>query len=470
MPTAFDRIQADFLVETQRWFQKQGNFDKHVHYLREVLLKGYETHYEPQAFVEAINRCRTDITTGVCHLLAAIETALKPMLADQQQKGDRICDSFHKNQLHVRDGGNRQVTVESESNPQMTYTVNLNDYTCNCPHYKTLSYSRMWCKHLCAAQSLFSSVYPVHMDRRTTASRGKKAASVSHWQQPHETDAAFGYGSQQLPKRQLTGNPLIPSGHFYILPPETELALYALAQNESLLLIGDSGTGKSMLIAYLAQQTHTPLMAPSAHVEMTVENLLGSMQVVTHNTVFKDGVIPQAMKRGYWLLLDELNSLDAGVLKALNELLDTGKLTITVAGEPRLVKAHKEFRLIATMNPPDNPIYKGVEAFSFEFIDRFQTVIHLDYLPPEVETQLLLEQTGLKQQAIAQKMVQFATHVRAGMRKGELFATVTTRSLLAWAKKATVFDLKLAAEASILSKMSAADRQKALDLYQAIFK
>ena len=469
MPTVFGRIQADFLVETKRWFQKADNFDKHVHYLREVLLKGYSTHYEPQAFVEAVNRCRTDIDTGVAHLLAAIEPALRQMLADQQQKGDRICDSYRTGHLQIRDGGNRKLTVQSESNPQTTHIVNLSDYTCNCPHYKTLSYSRMWCKHLCAAQSLFNTVYPVHMDRKTTRSDSKKA-SPSHWQQPHETAAAFGYGSQQLPKRQRTGNPLVPSGHFYILPPETELVIYALAHNESLLLIGDSGTGKSMLIAYLAQETHTPLLAPSAHVEMTVENLLGSMQVVNGNTVFKDGVIPQAMKRGYWLLLDELNSLDAGVLKALNELLDTGKLTITVAGEPRLVKAHKEFRLIATMNPPDNPIYKGVEAFSFEFIDRFQTVIHLDYLPPEVETQLLLEQTGLKQQAIAQKMVQFATHVRAGMRKGELFATVTTRSLLAWAKKATVFDLKLAAEASILSKMSAADRQKALDLYQAIFK
>ena len=89
--------------------------------------------------------------------------------------------------------------------------------------------------------------------------------------------------------------------------------------------------------------------------------------------------------------MDELNSIDPGVLKVLNELLDTKKLTITVAGEPRIVKSHNDFRLICTMNPPDNPIYKGIESFSFEFMDRFDTVVHLDYLEPDLEVVMMCE-------------------------------------------------------------------------------
>ena len=224
------------------------------------------------------------------------------------------------------------------------------------------------------------------------------------------------------------------------------------------------------MIHFLAQETYTPLIAPSAHADMTVENLLGSMTATNGNTVWKNGVIPEAMRKGYWLMIDELNSIDPGVLKVLNELLDTNKITITVAGEPRVVKAHKDFRLVCTMNPPDNPIYKGIETFSFEFMDRFDTVVYLDYLKPNIETQLIIDKTGFSDSDTVAKMIDFANRVRQGMRKGELFATVTTRGLLSWAKKIDVFDIRTAAEVSILRKMSTADRNKALDLYRAIFK
>jgi len=122
------------------------------------------------------------------------------------------------------------------------------------------------------------------------------------------------------------------------------------------------------------------------------------------------------------------------------------------------------------MNPPDNPIYKGIETFSFEFMDRFDTVVYLDYLKPEIETQLILDKTDYFDKKTVEKMVDFANRVRQGMRKGELFSTVTTRGLLSWARKADVFGTRTATEVSILRKMSEADRNKALDLYRAIFK
>ena len=154
----------------------------------------------------------------------------------------------------------------------------------------------------------------------------------------------------------------------------------------------------------------------------------------------------------------------------LNELLDTWKLTITVAGEPRIVKAHNDFRLICTMNPPDNPIYKGIESFGFEFMDRFDTVVHLDYLKPDLEVVMIMDKSRYCDEGIVIKMVTFANHVREGMQKGELFTTVTTRSLLSWAKKAKVFPLETAAQVTIFGKMSQIDKQKVLDLYHAIFK
>lgn len=288
---------------------------------------------------------------------------------------------------------------------------------------------------------------------------------------PVDTDNYFSYGAQKLTKRKRTGNPYIPSGQSYVLDGgEPEVVIYALDNNESLLLIGDSGVGKSKMIHYLAQETNTPLIAPSAHGDMTVENLLGAMVVVNKNTVWKDGIIPGSMKKGYWLLLEEPNAIDPSVLKVLNELLDTRKITITVAGEPRIVKAAPNFRFICTINPPDNPIYKGISIFSFEFMDRFDCVVNIDYLKPEIEAQLIIDETGFSETEVVLKMVDFATRVRKGMRNGELFGTVTPRGLISWAKKIPAFGIRTSAEVSVLRKMSTVDRNKAMDLYKAIFK
>ena len=75
------------------------------------------------------------------------------------------------------------------------------------------------------------------------------------------------------------------------------MVIHALIEAESLMLIGDSGVGKSRLIQFLAQETNTPLMAPCGHSEVTVESLLGCMTAVNGSTVWQDGVLPEAMKR-----------------------------------------------------------------------------------------------------------------------------------------------------------------------------
>ncbi len=458
-------VEASFLAQSKIYFQQEDNFDAHADYLRNSILRKYRSEYDINKFNAAIDVARTDIDAGVTQLFYAVQGALRKMLDEQIQKGQELVGSYQNGKLVLQDQGNRQTRVQSERGNNILYHVDLHDYTCDCKWYKRIKYAGMWCKHLVAAHEVFKSRYPL---MRSIPAEGQQPAP--QMVETHDEPLILTFGSQKLTQRVKTGNPLIPSGHTYLLPNEAEMVFYALQHNEPLLLIGDSGVGKSMMIYYLAEKTNTPLMAPSAHVEMTVENLLGSMTVVNGNTVWKNGVIPEAMRRGYWLLIDELNSIDPGVLKVLNELLDTKKLTITVAGEPRIVKAHNDFRLICTMNPPDNPIYKGIESFSFEFMDRFDTVVHLDYLKPDLEVVMIMDKSRYCDEGIVIKMVTFANHVREGMQKGELFTTVTTRSLLSWAKKAKVFPLETAAQVTIFGKMSQIDKQKALDLYHAIFK
>lgn len=63
------------------------------------------------------------------------------------------------------------------------------------------------------------------------------------------------------------------------------------------------------------------------------------------------GVLIDAMRKGYWIILDELNLAPTDVLEALNRLLDDNReLFITETQET--VKAHPRFMLFATQNPP----------------------------------------------------------------------------------------------------------------------
>ena len=455
-------IEKRFKENSTEYLRK--DFEKHKHYLEKVAFPGNSGLIQPE-YIDAIALFATDPVDSVNRLFEAVLPAIEVTMGTVYNRAQGMFRKYQNSGLSVVDNG-RAIMVQSDRGNKM-YTVNLTDLECDCPYYKKVKFSGMVCKHIFLADMVFG--------KQKKTKTGK--ARILFGEEPNmrlnteSTDKSFSYGDQKLTKREKRGNSLIPVGINYILEgKQPEIVIYSLENSETLLLTGESGVGKSKMIHFLAQETNTPLLNACGHNEITVENLLGTMTVVNGNTVWKDGILPEAMRRGYWLLLDEINSIDPGVVKVINELLDNRKITMTVAGEPRLVKAHRNFRFVSTMNPPDSPIYKGIETMSFEFMDRFDTVVHLDYLSPATETELIMDLTGFSDKVAAKKIVQFANTIRQAMKQGEIFATVTTRSLISFCRKAQSFDIRTAAEASILRKMSTADREKASDIFNAIFK
>lgn len=66
---------------------------------------------------------------------------------------------------------------------------------------------------------------------------------------------------------------------------------------------------------------------------------------------FPEGVLIDAMRKGYWIILDELNLAPTDVLEALNRLLDDNR-ELFIPETQEVVKAHPRFMLFATQNPP----------------------------------------------------------------------------------------------------------------------
>ena len=67
------------------------------------------------------------------------------------------------------------------------------------------------------------------------------------------------------------------------------------------------------------------------------------------------------MRKGYWIILDELNLAPTDVLEALNRLLDYN-LEMLLTERHEVESAHPRFTLFATQNPPG--LYGGRKVSS----------------------------------------------------------------------------------------------------------
>ena len=101
---------------------------------------------------------------------------------------------------------------------------------------------------------------------------------------------------------------------------------------------------------------------------------------------FQEGAIPQAMRHGWWVVLDEMNLAEPQVLERLNPALEQPPSLVltegdgTVIGPGGSVPVAPGFQLFGTMNPAD---YSGRSVLSPAFRDRWLLWHHAE-VPGEV--------------------------------------------------------------------------------------
>jgi cobaltochelatase CobS len=168
----------------------------------------------------------------------------------------------------------------------------------------------------------------------------------------------------------------------------------AIEHNERAFLYGPSGTGKSSLVREIAALTRRPVRRVSLNGETGIGDYVGHWTVNENKqTVFVNGILPQAMREGYILQLDEVDSMQPEVGFVLQQVLEPGgHLLLTDTGED--IAPHPDFRLVATANTLgfgcDSGLYSsGTRTLNFSWLDRWDVVVHLDFLPAKQEAALL---------------------------------------------------------------------------------
>ncbi|EGF81776.1 hypothetical protein BATDEDRAFT_10013, partial [Batrachochytrium dendrobatidis JAM81] len=129
----------------------------------------------------------------------------------------------------------------------------------------------------------------------------------------------------------------------------------AMQHSEPVLLVGETGCGKTTVVQILSALANRHLHIINAHQNSETADFLGS-QRPTREPLFAwaDGPLVQAMKQGDFFLLDEISLADDSVLERLNSVLEPQRLLVLAENgtkEIQEITAAEEFRIFATMNP-----------------------------------------------------------------------------------------------------------------------
>ncbi|XP_069866566.1 midasin isoform X1 [Dipodomys merriami] len=226
----------------------------------------------------------------------------------------------------------------------------------------------------------------------------------------------------------------------YVLTSSVKLNLRDIVRVVSagtypVLIQGETSVGKTSLIRWLAAATGNHCVRINNHEHTDIQEYIGCYTSDSSGKlVFKEGVLIDAMRKGYWIVLDELNLAPTDVLEALNRLLDDNReLLITETQE--VVKAHPRFMLFATQNPPG--LYGGRKVLSRAFRNRF-VELHFDELPSS-ELETILHKRCSLPPSYCSKLVKVMLDLQSYRRSSSVFAGkqgfITLRDLFRWAER-----------------------------------
>lgn len=208
---------------------------------------------------------------------------------------------------------------------------------------------------------------------------------------------------------------------------EKDIFLHAFECRLPMLLKGPTGCGKSRFVEHMASFLNLELITVSCHEETSATDLIGRFIIKGAETIWLDGPLTIAVRKGAMLYLDEIAEARPDVIVALHSLTDhrrelfIDKLGITL-------KAHENFELIASFNPGYQRGYKELKPSTRQ---RF-VALTFQYPLAKAEAEIIICETGLEE-TTSRQLVDIGQKIR-NLKELGLTETASTRLLVDAAK------------------------------------
>jgi len=219
-----------------------------------------------------------------------------------------------------------------------------------------------------------------------------------------------------------------------------KLTKMGMLTSEGFLTFGPKGAGKTSLILQIAARLGIPVIEVTGHGRLEVDDLLGHNTVVDGDILFLDGPLTTAARLGAWVLVNEIDAIDPSQQVGLNSFVEHRPFLIPQTGET--VVPHSNFRVLATANTnlsgDMSGTFAGTQRQNSAFADRFM-FSEASYPAAVAEEGILMKfAPGLGKDFCA-VLVSVANHVRTLHNDGAVDITLSTRSLIRWAKLTWAF-------------------------------
>lgn len=256
----------------------------------------------------------------------------------------------------------------------------------------------------------------------------------------------------QMPRAPNDGNKYVQFKHYwmrqgnlepeqqphYIITPFIEKNLKNLVRASStrrfpVLLQGPTSAGKTSMIEYLAKVSGNKFVRINNHEHTDLQEYLGSYVSGDDGALrYQEGILVEALRHGYWIVLDELNLAPSDVLEAMNRLLDDNR-ELFIPETQEVVHPHPNFMLFATQNPAG--LYGGRKVLSRAFRNRFLE-LHFDDIP-ESELEFILKERSQIAPSFCTRIVAVYRKLSLLRQTNRLFeqknSFATLRDLFRWA-------------------------------------
>jgi uncharacterized protein YlaI len=185
---------------------------------------------------------------------------------------------------------------------------------------------------------------------------------------------------------------------------------------KNVLLIGETGVGKSLLIRFFCHKHKIPYYRVVMNGGTTVEDIIGQNIMDENGKLkFEYQVLIKFMQKGGIFVFDEINAGQKDILHILNSITDFERKAIVTQHKGEVIQAVDKFLVVACMNPPAE---YDLAEMSKSLKSRF-CPYYFDY-DEKVDKQVLGNDTNL---------LNFARSVRTARLNKQIDTPLSTRDL-----------------------------------------